>query len=120
MSSNPRFAALLLVTSAVVSPTLAAAQDTEAAPDAPPPGEAAGEEPVEEELEVSVPGGGEILVTGRRDRNVTRTSDQVVSLLSTEEIARTGEGNIAGALGRVTGLSVVGNGFVYVRGLGDR
>ncbi len=31
-----------------------------------------------------------------------------------------GEGDIAGALGRVTGLSVVGGGFVYVRGLGDR
>ena len=29
-------------------------------------------------------------------------------------------GDIAGALSRVTGLSVVGNGFVYVRGLGDR
>ena len=41
-------------------------------------------------------------------------------MLSTEQIARTGEGNIAGALGRVTGLSVVGSGFVYVRGLGDR
>src|SRR5690606_3509576 len=36
------------------------------------------------------------------------------------QIARTGEGNIAGALSRVTGLSVVGPGVVYVRGLGDR
>ncbi|HCY03188.1 MAG TPA: hypothetical protein DHU71_10390, partial [Erythrobacter sp.] len=33
---------------------------------------------------------------------------------------RTGEGDIAGALTRVTGLSTVGNGLVYVRGLGDR
>ena len=41
-------------------------------------------------------------------------------MLGAADIARTGEGNIAGALGRVTGLSVVGNGFVYVRGLGDR
>jgi outer membrane receptor protein involved in Fe transport len=39
---------------------------------------------------------------------------------STADIARTGEGDIAGALGRVTGISVVGGGFVYVRGLGDR
>ena len=45
---------------------------------------------------------------------------QVVSVLSTADIARTGEGDIAGALTRVTGLSVVGGGFVYVRGLGDR
>src|SRR5690606_1924316 len=33
---------------------------------------------------------------------------------------RTGEGDIAGALSFVPGLSVVGGGFVYVRGLGDR
>ena len=45
---------------------------------------------------------------------------QVVSVLSSADIARTGEGDIAGSLSRVTGLSVVGNGFVYVRGLGDR
>ena len=49
-----------------------------------------------------------------------RATTQVISVLSTEDIARTGEGDIAGALGRVTGLSVVGGGFVYVRGLGDR
>ncbi|MBD3753092.1 MAG: TonB-dependent receptor plug domain-containing protein [Micrococcales bacterium] len=69
--------------------------------------------------DVSIPGG-EILVTGQRSRNVQRYAPQVVSVLSNEEIARTGEGDIAGALGRVTGLSVVGNGYVYVRGLGDR
>jgi len=72
-----------------------------------------------EEPEVSVPGG-EIIVTGRVSRDPTRNSAQVLSVLSTEQIAKTGEGNIAGALGRVTGLSVVGSGFVYVRGLGDR
>jgi outer membrane receptor protein involved in Fe transport len=74
---------------------------------------------VEDQVEVSVPGG-EIVVTGRRDRNLEKSSQQVISILSSAEIARTGEGNIAGALGRVTGLSVVGSGYVYVRGLGDR
>jgi hypothetical protein len=59
-------------------------------------------------------------VTGRVNRDPTRNSSQVLSVLSTEQIARTGDGNIAGALGRVTGLSLVGSGFVYVRGLGDR
>ncbi len=49
-----------------------------------------------------------------------RARRRSISVLSHEDIARTGEGDIAGALGRVTGLSVVGNGFVYVRGLGDR
>jgi TonB-dependent receptor len=78
-----------------------------------------------DQVDVSVPGaslrtGDEIIVRGRYIPNVVRSTPAVVSVLSTEDIARTGEGDIAGALQRVTGLSVVGNGFVYVRGLGDR
>ena len=61
-----------------------------------------------------------ITVTGYRERNIQKATTEVVSVLSTDDIARTGEGDIAGALSRVTGLSVVGDGFVYVRGLGDR
>ncbi|UVO49386.1 TonB-dependent receptor [Sphingomonas sp. SUN019] len=70
--------------------------------------------------DVSIPGGGDIVVVGRRRVDVQQQAPQVVSVLSSEDIARTGEGDIAGALQRVTGLSVVGAGFVYVRGLGDR
>jgi outer membrane receptor protein involved in Fe transport len=113
----------MLVTTALASPALVHAQDAPPAVSTPtddatadPTEDAAAEE---QGPEVSIPGGG-IVVTGRRSANVVRASGQVVSVLSTEEIARTGEGNIAGALGRVTGLSVVGSGFVYVRGLGDR
>ena len=42
---------------------------------------------------------------GTRARNIVRQAPQVVSVLSSEDIARTGEGDIAGALQRVTGLS---------------
>lgn len=77
------------------------------------------QEAEEEAVDVAAPGG-EIVVLGRRERNLQRASTQAISVLSSEDIARTGEGDIAGALGRVTGLSVVGGGFVYVRGLGDR
>jgi len=119
----------LLVTSALVMPSLVLAQGTTAPPAdaattgpqaAQPATDPAQAEPAQEEVEISAPGANEIVVTGRRDRNIAKTSDQVVSVLGAEQIARTGEGNIAGALGRVTGLSVVGSGFVYVRGLGDR
>lgn len=74
-----------------------------------------------ESVDVEMPGGiPGVVVVGRRERDMQRETTQVLTVLSTEDIARTGEGDIAGALGRVTGLSVVGGSFVYVRGLGDR
>ena len=123
------FARLMLITTALSTPAMTLAQTT---PEAALP-EAAAEAadastpeaapaPQEAAPDVSVPGGdpGEIVVRGRATPNLLRTTPQVVTTLSTADIARTGDGNIAGALGRITGLSVVGNGFVYVRGLGDR
>ncbi|WP_369027002.1 TonB-dependent receptor [Qipengyuania sp. RANM35] len=138
MSTGKRLSALLLFTTALCAPGIAFAQD--AAPDTgaegvPPEEDAATDaaladqaegvedtaqdEEAYEQPEVSVPGGA-IVVTGRRRQDITRASTQVVSVLDTAAIARTGEGDIAGALTRVTGLSTVGNGLVYVRGLGDR
>jgi hypothetical protein len=77
----------------------------------------------EEQLDVATPGGlvvlDEVVVEGGR-ANIQQATTEVVSVLSSEDIARTGEGDVAGALAHVPGLSVVGGGFVYVRGLGDR
>lgn len=123
MSIPSRLAGVLLITSALCPPALAAAQTDPAPPsERPPEGIVATESAPaqsEEAVDISIPGG-VIVVTGTRERNFAKTSDQVVAVLSSAEIARTGEGNIAGALGRVTGLSIVGSGYVYVRGLGDR
>ena len=135
MSSGKQLSALLLLSTALTFPAAAMAQGTGA--EGPPPTE---EEVPDEELtqdidtandavpgdiadeeaepDISIPGG-TIVVTGRRNRDVTRASPQVVTVLDTATIARTGEGDIAGALGRTTGLSQQG-GLVYVRGLGDR
>lgn len=141
MSKPFGLASLLLVSSALVAPSVAMAQSTAGdvatgtvpvapqgagtvAPtgDAQTPATDAQPEQVQEEApDVSLPGvNNDIVVVGRKTRDIARATSQVVSVLSSADIARTGEGNIAGALGRVTGLSVVGNGFVYVRGLGDR
>ena len=137
MSTGKQLTALLLLTTALTIPGAAFAQDTgvgtgaEGVPaEADPATDAVQAQQVEgiedtpeeeqfEEPEISVPGGA-IVVTGRRRQDVTRASSQVVSVLDSASIARTGEGDIAGALTRVTGLSTVGNGLVYVRGLGDR
>ncbi|TIX49618.1 TonB-dependent receptor domain-containing protein [Alteraurantiacibacter aquimixticola] len=122
MNTGKQLVALLLLTTALTFPGAVLAQDSDAPAD---PAEAMddGADQPEDEFEepdISVPGGDTIIVTGRINRDPVRASTQVVSVLSTEQIARTGEGDIAGALGRVTGLSVQGQGFVYVRGLGDR
>jgi len=120
MATPLRFAGLLLMTSALVAPA-ALAQTPAVAVDAHAADPANADDVGTEVPDVSIPGGGgAIVVVGRRNANLEKSSAAVVSVLSSAEIARTGEGNIAGALGRVTGLSVVGNGFVYVRGLGDR
>jgi outer membrane receptor protein involved in Fe transport len=45
---------------------------------------------------------------------------EVVSVITSEDLQRSGDGNAAEALARVSGLSLVGGKFVYVRGLGER
>nr|WP_298929719.1 TonB-dependent receptor [uncultured Erythrobacter sp.] len=120
MSTGARLAGLLLLTTSLSFPAIAHAQSADE-----PPVETAADDleqdadDLQEEPEISVPGGG-IIVTGRRNRNPERNSTQVLSVLSEADIARTGESDIAGALGRVSGLAVVGDGRVFVRGLGDR
>ena len=131
MQRRLAYATLLLLTSQLVSPAAlaqTAGGATAPAPAAPPqsadPAQD-GADTTQQDVEVSAPGMDtenieDIVVVGRHIPNTVRATPQIVSVLSTEDIARTGEGDIAGALTRVTGLSVVGGGFVYVRGLGDR
>jgi TonB-dependent receptor len=128
MSTGTRLAGLLLLTTSLTLPSVLHAQEApqdetaaEAQPTDPLADAVEGEPPAEDlqETDISLPGGG-IIVTGRRSRDPARTSGQVLSVLSEADIARTGEGDIAGALARVSGLSLVGNGRVFVRGLGDR
>nr|WP_151975643.1 TonB-dependent receptor [Erythrobacter sp. EC-HK427] len=124
MTTGKKLAALLLFTTALTVPGAAFAQATpeeEAAntPSTQDPGDADPEDEFEQP-DISIPGGNTIIVTGRVNRDPVQSSSQVVDVVSSEQIARQGEGDIAGALGRVTGLSVQGQGFVYVRGLGDR
>ncbi|PZQ56386.1 MAG: TonB-dependent receptor [Phenylobacterium zucineum] len=114
-----RLTSLLLLSTALTAPTLAHGAEQAASPPAaaaPAPSAAA---PAQEETDVSIPGVAEVVITGART-NVVRSTSQVVSVLSTQELQRSGEGNIAGALTRLSGISLVGSGYVYVRGLGDR
>lgn len=117
MSKSPILELLLLATAVSSAPVLAQrAQDSAGPANDASAGEMA-EGEAQDGIDVDMPG---VTVSAIRDRNVQKATTEVVSVLSTDDIARTGEGDIAGALGRVTGLSVVGDGFVFVRGLGDR
>jgi outer membrane receptor protein involved in Fe transport len=120
MSKRLRLAGLLLLTTSLCCPVVVHAQDSDetlGATAQPDPDATAEEEYVEPDI--SLPGGG-IIVTGRRNRNPERSSGQVLTVLTEADIARSGEGDIAGSLSRVSGLSLVGDGRVFVRGLGDR
>ncbi len=61
----------------------------------------------------------EIVVRGQFIPEPLRQTSQVASFLSSEDLARSGDADAAAALTRLSGLSVV-RGFVFVRGLGDR
>ncbi|MEC8423823.1 MAG: carboxypeptidase regulatory-like domain-containing protein, partial [Myxococcota bacterium] len=70
-----------------------------------------------DEFRVTVPrleGGESTLLAERQD------ASEVVDSLSAEQMARRGDSSAAAALRRVTGLTVVGGKYVYVRGLGER
>lgn len=129
------YGSLLLVSTALTAPAAlaqGAGQPVMQAPPSTPPasmpeaqeGPAAEAEQAEQEVEISGPGAdvddGETIVVTGNIPNVIRRTPQVISVLSADDIARTSEGDIAGALQRVTGLSVVGGRFVYIRGLGER
>jgi outer membrane receptor protein involved in Fe transport len=109
----------LLIAAALTFPLASVAAPQQAVP-------AAEQEPAQQNADASVDEAvdvdivGEIVIVGRRDQNLQQATNVVLSVLSAEDIARTGEGDVAGALSRVTGLSVTNSGFVYVRGLGDR
>lgn len=107
---------VLLATSALIAPGLAYAQTSPAASQqaAAPQDPAAQDEPeAAGELD-------EVVVLGRFIPEPNRESAEVAAFLTSEDLERTGDSSAAGALARVTGLTVVEGRFVYVRGLGER
>ena len=62
----------------------------------------------------------EVIAIGTFIPDPQRATSQVASYLNPEDLVRQGDSNAALALTRVSGLSIVGGKFAYVRGLGDR
>ena len=105
MTRPSSLATMLLLSSALVSAP-ALAQETQPQP----------QPQQDESIDISAPGVSAsdevIVVQGRYIPEPLRATPEVISVLSAAEIARSGEGDIAGALQRVTGLSLVGGRFV--------
>jgi hypothetical protein len=115
--------ALLIASTAILAPALATAQtetetETEAAPTATDGVSAETvESPPAEEEDFRL---NEVVVLGRYIPEVLRSTSEVAAFLAPEDLARQGDSDAAGALARVTGLSIAEGRFVYVRGLGER
>lgn len=69
----------------------------------------------------------EVVATGTRLKGTATAVLQerkeqafVADILGAEQISRTGDGDAASALRRVTGLTLVDGKFIYIRGLGER
>ena len=65
----------------------------------------------------------EMVVTGRNSAmslDQSRFGESVVDVLSAEDFAVTGDSSVTDALARVTGVTIVDDKYVYVRGLGER
>lgn len=86
------------------------------------PGRAEG---TEEESRAPEPGGNveEIVVTGTYEEETlaqTRFSASVIDVLGAEDFSLTGDSGVVDALARISGVTVVDDKFIYVRGLGER
>ncbi|MEM8937012.1 MAG: TonB-dependent receptor plug domain-containing protein, partial [Pseudomonadota bacterium] len=64
--------------------------------------------------------GDEIVVRGALIPDEKRATSEISSILDEEAFERTGDSDIAAALGRVSGISVAEGKFVIVRGLNER
>lgn len=114
--------ALLIASTAILSPAIAAGQsdtdietatENEAVP---------AEAPATEEAALSNDTRrlNEVVVLGRYIPEVLRSTSEVAAFLAPEDLARQGDGDAAAALARVTGITIAEGRFVYVRGLGER
>lgn len=62
----------------------------------------------------------EVFVLGEFIPDEKRDTSEIANVLDVEDLSKLGETNVGISLSRVTGLSLVGGKYVYVRGLGER
>jgi TonB-dependent receptor len=81
----------------------------------------AAESPVQGDVAIASPGPvEEVVVLGKFIPDEKRTTAEISNVLDEEALGMLADSSVGEALSRVTGLSLVGGRFVYVRGLGER
>ena len=118
VSPNPRRRALVIAITAclfTLSSTAFAAPEAAAGPDPEASADAGSVDRLQGiEVTSAQPTGTELYLDEKR------TSSVVIEGLGAQQIARTGDSNVATTLKRITGLSLIGGKYIYVRGLGER
>lgn len=114
MSSKQRFKISQVGRSVLLALTASASMMPALAQEA--PAESAEQEQSVERIEVS----GRLMSSAASAAAERREQPYVAELLGMEQISRAGDSNAATALRRVTGLTLVKDKFIYVRGLGER
>ncbi len=112
---------VLLLTSVLIAPSIASAQEAQQNPDPATETDApvnVTQPPADEPSETGEEN--EIVVRGRFIPEPMRQTTEVAAFLSNEDLERQGDSNAAAALTRLTGLTITGGGFVVVRGLNER
>lgn len=114
MSSKQRFKISQVGRNVLLALTASASMMPALAQEA--PAESAEQEQSVERIEVS----GRLMSSAASAAAERREQPYVAELLGMEQISRAGDSNAATALRRVTGLTLVKDKFIYVRGLGER
>ncbi|MEM1432720.1 MAG: TonB-dependent receptor [Pseudomonadota bacterium] len=73
-----------------------------------------------EQVFIAPPSIEEVVVLGRFIPDEKRTTSEISNVLDEEALGLLADSSVGDALSRVTGLSLVGGKYVYVRGLGER
>jgi hypothetical protein len=113
MKLSPTRTGLFLAISALLASHGAWAQTAQQQPDPPPAAQAPEGADVPTQLDA-------VQVQGEYIPEPMARTAEVAQFVTREDFSRTGDSDAAAALTRVTGLSLVQDKFVYVRGLGER
>jgi TonB-dependent receptor len=83
---------------------------------------AQGDVPAPDQIEMAAADGPveEVVVLGRFIPDEKRTTSEIADVLDSEALGLLADSSVGDALTRVTGLSLIGGKYVYVRGLGER